>query len=186
MGEGERTPAAQAGQREKIAVAVGLWLGMFLWSNIPPFRGNVLDQRASFFVWHWDLYTTAGHGICDVHYYDMKRGGAELERWTLLGYARPGDMPDAIARTEKDQLYREYERVCRALVAQGDPTPEVEVAARCAEKTRWKRVEKRRRNVCELDFDAMLGKPKPGKPSKPSKPVKPVKPSKPKPSEPKP
>lgn len=141
-------------RRRKIAVAVGLWLGMFLWSNIPPFRGNILDEKSGFFVWHWHLYTIAGDKICDVRYYDMNqdmdRGGKPIERWTLLGYETPRDMPDGVARTHKNGLFGEYRRVCSALRKAGDRDPHVEVEARCSDKTKWKRVERRRRNVCEI------------------------------------
>lgn len=139
-----------ARRRQKIAVAVGLWLGMFLWSNIPPYRGNILEEKSAFFVWHWDLYTIAGDKICDVRYYDMNQGGAPIERWTLLGYESIRDMPDGLARTKKDGLFTEYRRVCSAMRKAGDRAPHVEVEARCSDKTKWKRVERRRRNVCEI------------------------------------
>lgn len=146
-GQGTKDPVRR---RRRIVLAVCLWLGMCAWANIPPYRGNILEQRSAFFVWHWKLYTVAGHGICDVRYYDMNKDGEPIERWTLLGYERPGDMPDKLARTHKKDLFREYGRVCRELRKQGDPAPNVEVSARCSEWTKWKQVERRRRNVCTV------------------------------------
>jgi hypothetical protein len=147
-------------RRRRIILFVGLWIGMFAWSNIPPYRGNILEHERGFLVWHWQLYTTAGHGICDVRYFDMNQDGEPIERWTLLGYERPGLMPDTLARTEKKTLYTHVNGVCRALRQQGDQAPNVEVSARCAEKTTWKPVEQRERNVCDPRT-----KPKPSKTS---------------------
>ena len=150
---------------------VGLWLAMFAWANIPPYRGNVLEHERGFFVWHWRLYTTAGHDICDVRYYDHNSDDAPIERWKLLGYERPGLMPDALARTEKDDLFKHYDGVCRALRRQGDPEPDVRVEARCADKTYWKRVERRTRNVCPVADAVVHRRPKSkSKPKPKSKP----------------
>jgi hypothetical protein len=135
-------------QRWRLPVAILLWLVVFAWSNIPPYRGNVLEEGRSFFVWHWQLYTRGGEGICDVRYFDMNQGGEPIERWTLLGYENPGDMPDKLARTEKKKLIQEYKRVCSALRKSGIADPHVEVQARCAEHSEWKTVESRKRNVC--------------------------------------
>jgi hypothetical protein len=155
MAEAANTPPdAQRVRRRRIVVAVSLWIGLFLWANIPPFRGNILHHRSGFFVWHWRLYSDAGHGICDVRYFDANNNGAPIERWKLLGYERPGLMPDGLARTKKTGLFTDFERVCNKLREQGEPEPNVEAWARCADKARrdhrdrWKVVERRRRNVC--------------------------------------
>jgi hypothetical protein len=128
---------------------------MFAWSHIPPYRGNVLEHEHGFFVWYWKLYSRAGEGICDVRYFDKHEDNAPIERWTLLGYERPGLMPDQLARTQKKHLFTDYRRVCQAVRKAGDKQPDIRVQARCAEKGEWKLVEKRRRNVCTI------GKPKP-------------------------
>jgi hypothetical protein len=134
----------------KIMLAVCGWLVMFAWSNIPPYRGNVLETEHGFFVWYWKLYSRGGEGICDVRYFDKNNDDAPIERWTLLGYERPGLMPDKLARTEKKQLVTDYRRVCQAMRKAGDKQPDVRVQARCAEKGAWKLVERRKRNVCKL------------------------------------
>lgn len=134
----------------RLLVAALLWLGMFAWSNVPPYRGNVLEQKRAFFVWHWKLFSRGGEGICDVRYYDRKHGNAPIERWKLLGFESAGDMPESLARTHKPNLIREYQRVCTAMRKAGDPAPEIEVEARCAEQGAWKTVEHRRRNVCGI------------------------------------
>lgn len=137
-------------RRRRILLAVSAWLIMFAWANIPPFRGNILHEKRGVFVWHWKLYSVAGQGICDVRYFDMKADGAPLERWKLLGYERPGEMPDRLARTQKTDLFIDYERMCKQMREQGDPEPDIQAAARCANRGKWKRVEKRKRNVCKI------------------------------------
>lgn len=136
---------------------------MFAWSHIPPYRGNVLEHERGFLVWYWQLYSRAGEGICDVRYFDANNDDAPIERWTLLGYERPGLMPDKLARTEKKNLTTEYRRVCQALRKAGDKQPHVTVQARCAENGAWKPIEKRKRNVCKIG----AAKPKPAPKPKP-------------------
>jgi hypothetical protein len=157
------TEEARTGRGLRILVAVVMWLGMFAWSNIPPFRGNVLEQPRKFFVWHWKLYSRSGEGICDVRYFDMKRDGEPIERWKLFGYERPGLMPEPLARSHKKELFTDYRRVCHALRKQGVRQPEVEVRARCAYLGKWVEVERRRRNVCTIG-----AKPKSKTKSKPT------------------
>ncbi|KIG19348.1 hypothetical protein DB30_03904 [Enhygromyxa salina] len=118
------------------------------WSNIPPYRMHIKKVRWGVGAWHWRLYEHGGLGVCDVRYFDMNRDGAPIERWKLLGYDRPGDMPDAIARTHDKQLRAAYAQVCEAQAAAGDPHPNVQVMARCGRKLGWATVEKRRANVC--------------------------------------
>jgi hypothetical protein len=158
---GMEAGVARRRRRLKIMLAIGGWLVMFAWSNIPPYRGNVLEQERQFFVWHWQLYSRGGEGICDVRYFDHNDDDAPIERWTLLGHERPGLMPDKLARTQKKDLLNEYRRACRAMRKAGDKQPDVRVRARCAEKGEWKLVERRKRNVCEIK--ASKSKPKPKK-----------------------
>lgn len=154
----KRSPARH---RAQILLAVCGWLIMFAWSNIPPYRGNVLEQERGFFVWHWQLYSRGGEGICDVRYFDENNDRAPIERWTLFGFERPGLMPDKRARTQKKDLMNEYRRVCQAMRKAGDKQPDVRVQARCAEKGEWKTVERRRRNVCKISKSKPKPKPKP-------------------------
>ena len=78
----------------------------------------------------------------------MNADGAPIERWKLLGYERPGLMPDELARTETKQLRTAYEQVCDAMRDAGEAKPNVRVWARCGRALGWTVVEHKRRNVC--------------------------------------
>jgi hypothetical protein len=120
------------------------------WINVPPYRTHIneLKGKGKLFAWHWRLWEQGGLGVCEVRYFDMHKKGAAIERWSLLGYASPRDMPDDIARTHTKQLWREYDRVCEALELAGDPKPNVQVWARCGRGLGWRETEHRKRNVC--------------------------------------
>lgn len=133
----------------RLAWPVIAWLLFLAWSNIPPYRMHINKVRWGDFAWHWRLWEQGGLGICEVRYFDMHREGAPIERWALFGYERPGKMTDALARTNAKQLWTEYARVCDALERAGDPSPNVEVYARCGRGLGWREVEHRRRNVCK-------------------------------------
>lgn len=152
----------------RLALAVFSCAVMFAWSNIPPYRGNVLEEKRAFFVWHWQLYSRGGEGICDVRYFDQNNNDAPIERWTLLGFERPRDMPDKMSRTTKDKLLQEYRRVCAAQRKATGQDPHIEVFARCADHGAWKRVENRKRDVCSAKQVKNAGvKPKPKPKPKP-------------------
>jgi hypothetical protein len=138
---------------------------MLLWSNIPPYREHIKHEERSYFVWHWHLFWQGGLKVCDVRYYDMNQGGALLERWKLLGYDRPRDMPDEIARVHQNELRADQNRVCQALRAGGDAQPNVELWARCGVGYGWKQISNRKGNVCAA---------KPVKPAKPKPKAKPA------------
>ncbi|PRP91686.1 hypothetical protein [Enhygromyxa salina] len=121
------------------------------WSNIPPYRMHIKKQRWGVGAWHWRLYEHGGLGVCDVRYYDMNRDGAPIERWKLLGYDRPGDMPDDVARSRDDRLKQAYAQVCKAQQDAGDPKPNIQVMARCGRKLGWQTLERRSRNVCNMN-----------------------------------
>jgi hypothetical protein len=133
---------------------------MIAWSNIPPYRAQVKDEKRALFVWHWRLYEQGGANVCDVRYYDMNKGGEPIERWELLGYDRPGKMPDKLARTHHKQLFSDYARVCKAMREAGDPDPNVRVYARCGLEAGWKEVERRKRNVCKISSNKPKATPK--------------------------
>lgn len=152
-----------ARRRTPLWLPVVAFLVMIAWSNIPPYRMHILDEDRSLFAWHWKLYQQGGAGICDVRYFDMNNGGEVIERWKLLGYDRPGAMPDKLGRIHHKQLKTDGARVCKAMREQGDPDPNVEVFARCGLSGGWKIRANRKHNVCK----AKKAKPKPRKNNKP-------------------
>lgn len=125
-------------------------LAMLAWSNIPPYRAHIKHEKRALFVWHWRLYEHGGGKVCDIRYYDMKQDGQPIERWKLLGYERPGTMPDKLGRIHHNQLFNDYQRVCQAMRDAGDPNPDVQVYARCGIDLGWQEVERRKRNVCKI------------------------------------
>jgi uncharacterized membrane protein YphA (DoxX/SURF4 family) len=122
---------------------------VLIWSNVPPYRMQINHAKFGLFAWHWKLYRHGGAEICDVRYFDMHKRGAPIQRWKLLGYARPGLMPDKLARTHYKDLRQDYARVCDAMREQGDAKPHVQVAAQCGFKAGWKPVAKRKSNACK-------------------------------------
>lgn len=131
---------------------------MIAWTNIPPYRGQIQEKKRGVFSWTWRLYEHGGRDICDVRYFDMNRDGEPVERWRLLGYERPGKMPDKLSRIHKNALFHDYARVCRAQREAGDPHPNLQVYARCGHELGWKEVERRKRNVCEIPRQAPVKK----------------------------
>lgn len=145
----------------RLLLPVVAFVTMLIWSNIPPYREHILHEKRGYFVWHWRLFWQGGAKVCDLRYFDMNQGGAPIERWTLLGYERPGDMPDEIARIHYNKLKTDHERVCDALRKSGDAQPNVQVAVRCGFDYGWKQITKRKRNICATAKAKPKAKPKP-------------------------
>src|SRR5690606_24923446 len=118
------------------------FLAMIAWSNIPPYRAHIKDEKRALFVWHWKLYQQGGAKYCDVRYFDMNKDGEPIKRWELFGFERPGQMDDKLARTRHGQLRNAYRKVCTEMKKAGDPEPNVEVYARCGFDAGWKEVER--------------------------------------------
>jgi hypothetical protein len=141
-------PRPQPVSRVRLWWPVVAFILMIAWSNIPPYRAHIKHEKRGLMAWHWKLYHQGGLTYCDVRYFNMNAGGEALERWKVLGYERPGEMPDNIARTRDKGLYADYARVCKAMREAGDPEPNLQVYARCGVKLGWKKFERRKRNVC--------------------------------------
>jgi hypothetical protein len=147
---------SQASTSERPVSRLRVWgpiaaiLLMIAWTNIPPYRGQIKEVERGVFSWTWRLYEHGGRGVCDVRYFDMNKDGEPVERWRLLGYERPGEMPDKLSRVHEKGLFSDYARVCRAQREAGDPNPNLQVYARCGFELGWKEVERRKRNVCKI------------------------------------
>lgn len=142
--------ANQPVSRVRLWWPVIAFLLMIAWSNIPPYRAHIREESKGLFIWSWKLYQQGGLGYCDVRYFNMHEDGEPIKRWELLGYDRPGAMPDNILRVKRNTLAGDYTRVCQALRKAGDSKPNVQVFARCGVDKGWKTVERRKRNVCSI------------------------------------
>src|SRR5690606_32690300 len=59
MSEPKPEPTRRLPRWLHISLVVFAWLFMFGWVNIPPYRGNILEEKHGFFVWKWQLYSRA-------------------------------------------------------------------------------------------------------------------------------
>jgi hypothetical protein len=142
--------STQAPQRPAHGALAALALvTMVLWSNVPPYRGHVLEEPRSFFSWPaWALHTPTRHSACDLRYYDMNRQNAIVERWKLLGYDHPGAVPKKLARVAKSNIEASNVHVCRSLRKAGDNPPRVKLFARCLVRDEWVKVYGAGSNLC--------------------------------------
>lgn len=130
-----------------LAYPVAVWVLLLAWWTIPPYRAQIQARERGPISWDWRLKRPPAK-VCDVRYFDMKRGGAPIERWQLLDFETREDMPRSHARISERSLPNATATVCRRLRRRGDPTPEVEVFARCDADGRFELREDRDRNVC--------------------------------------
>lgn len=123
-------------------------LAAVVWFNVPPYRGQVLEKPRGFWAWTWTLRQPTASQACDIRYYDMNRGGAQIERWKVLGHDRPGAVPDRFARVSSATLHDSTVRVCKALRRAGDDQPQVELDARCLVRDKWVTMHARESRLC--------------------------------------
>ncbi|KIG19349.1 hypothetical protein DB30_03905 [Enhygromyxa salina] len=161
------TPANTTDPSTNRSLAARPWMGplalgvALLCFHLPPYRAQVQERERAPLVWDWQLHGTARRPVCDLRFHDMNQAGAVIERWRLLGHARPRDLPDKQARVYPHKIRAASRDVCKALRERGDDPPRVELFARCPVDREWNQVAAREHDICATTKSTKHGSSKP-------------------------
>ncbi len=144
--EGVRAPAPSVVRN--LVLPILALAAALAWANVPAYRGHIQGQARGLFAWTWSLVPQVKAEICEIRYYDLNRDGAPIERWTALGYERPGSEPNNLARVTRRSLPNDAVRVCQALRKTQAAPPRIEGELRCLVGDEWTVVVERGEQLC--------------------------------------
>jgi len=122
-----------------------------------PFVRGVLNQDHIKIIPRWEMFSQYGRHVCDVRYFEKHADDTltSIDRFEVLGYAK-GKRPPSLHRIEsRGQALEIGRKLCARL---GGPERDLRVKVRCGSKTRWKRKEWGKLNLCSDKAADLLGR----------------------------